>query len=324
MTTPPRLTIALPVYNGASYLAQSLDSVLAQTYTDFDLLISSNASTDATDEICRDYERRDPRIRFVRQTRNLGAAGNHNYCFARCRTELFKWASADDLWDPDLVRRCVELLDSSPDAVLAHSWTAAVDGTGKLVQAFEYPLATDSPGAPERFRSMLFDNDGMPGAIRSDDFYGVIRSDVLRRVRPHNSYYHADQVFMTELALHGPFVQIPEWLYFRRHHAERALVANPSIRSWCANLEPRRANRLRHPTARLVAEFPVAYAAAIARAPLSAADRRRCAMHLARWGVDRVRGRLPGRRADRPAGALPPVDPAVLARIAVPTVGSGT
>jgi glycosyltransferase involved in cell wall biosynthesis len=317
MTTPPRLTIGLPVYNGEEYLAQSLNSVLEQTYSDFELVLSSNASTDATDDICRDYQRRDSRIRFVRQRRNLGCAGNDNFCFAQSRTELFKWASADDLWDPDLVRRCIDLLDASPNAILAHSWTAAIDGSDNLIQAFEYPLVTDSPSAPERFRSMLFDNDGMPGAIRSDDFYGVIRADVLRRVKPHNSYYHADQVFMSELALHGPFVQIPEWLYFRRHHPGRALLANPTVRSWCANLEPRRANRLLHPTPRLVAEFPLDYAAAVTRAPLNATDRRQCFAHLARWGFDRVQTRLRRNQSVHQSLPLQP-DPATLAKVVVP------
>ena len=103
-----------------------------------------------------------------------------------------------------------------------------------------------------RLESLLFGGDAMPGAVAADDFYGIIRSDVLRRVRPHDSFYHADQTFMSELALMGRFAIVPHWLYFRRHHSGRAFKANPSVSSWCANLDPRRSNRLRHPTARLV------------------------------------------------------------------------
>jgi glycosyltransferase involved in cell wall biosynthesis len=227
MSTKPRLSIGLPVYNGEDYLAQSIDAVLGQTYTDFELVISSNASTDGTDDICRDYEKRDSRITFFRQDKNIGAAPNHDFVFQKSRGELFKWASGDDLWARDLVARCIALLDEHPDAILAHTWTAAIDGEDNVIQALEYPLATDSPEAPERLRSMLFDGD-LPGAIRADDFYGVIRSDVLRKVKPHDSYYHADQVFMAEVALHGRFLQVPEWLYFRRHHDGRALQANPT------------------------------------------------------------------------------------------------
>lgn len=282
MTKRPRLSIGLPVYNGEDYLRQSLEAVLGQTYEDFELVISSNASTDATDDICRSYQARDPRIRFFRQQRNIGAARNHDFVFQQSRGELFKWVSADDLYARELVARCVAILDKHPEAVLAHSWTAAVDGEGELFQAMEYPLATDSPDAPERFRSMLFDGD-LPGAICAGDFYGVVRSDVLRKVKPHDSFYNADRTYMSELVLHGPFLQVPEWLYFRRHHAGRALQANPTISAWCSNLDPRRANRLRHPAVRLVGEYVWDYFAAVRRAPLSRSGRLECYGHLVRW-----------------------------------------
>jgi len=307
MTSRPRLTIGLPVYNGADHLVASLDALLGQTYGDFELIISSNASTDGTDDICRDYEARDSRIRLVRQPRNIGAAPNHDAVFREATGELFKWASADDLYARDLLETCVGILGDHPEAVLAHSWTAAVNAEARVIQAHAYPLATASHQAPERFRSMLFDGDDLPGAIRADDFYGVIRSDVLRRVKPHGSFYHADQVFMAELALHGPFVQFPDWLYFRRHHDGRAFNANPTVRSWCANLDPRRENPFRHPAARLVAEYAWGYAAALRRAPLSPGDRRECVRHLLRWGASRAGRRLPvpAGRAARAGGAVP-------------------
>lgn len=301
MTSRPRLTIGLPVYNGADYLAASLDALLGQTYEDFELVISSNASTDATDEICRDYAAGDPRIRLVRQPTNVGAAPNHDAVVREATGELFKWASADDLYARDLIERCVHLLDEHPEAVLAHSWTAAVDSDGVVIQAHEYPLTTASTHTPERLRSLLFDGDDMPGAIRADDFYGVIRTAVLRRVKPHGSFYHADQTFMAELALHGPFVQFPDWLYFRRHHDTRAFNANPTVRGWCMNLDPRRSNPVLHPAARLVAEFAWEYAAIVRRTPMLPADRRECYRHLARWVASRARRRLSGRTPGVPA-----------------------
>ena len=101
----PRLSIGLPVYNGADYLAQSLDSLLGQTYEDFELILSSNASTDATDDICRAYAARDSRIRFFRQPTNIGAVPNHYFVFEQATGELFKWASGDDLYARDLLAR---------------------------------------------------------------------------------------------------------------------------------------------------------------------------------------------------------------------------
>lgn len=290
----PRLSIGLPVYNGEEYLEASLDAILGQTFEDFELVISSNASTDSTDEICRRYQARDSRIRFYRQDRNIGAAPNHDWVFRQSTGELFKWISADDLYARDLLARCVALLDEHPDVILTHSWTAAIDADGNVIQAMEYPLKTDSPHAPERLRSMLFDGD-VPGAIRADDFYGVIRSDVLRKVKPHGSFYHADQTFMAEVALHGRFLQVPDWLYFRRHHDGRALKANPTIGGWTSNLDPRRANRLRNPAVRLVGEYVGSYFGAVQRAPLTSAQRRECYGHLTRWIGSRVARRLPGR-----------------------------
>ncbi|ANH36556.1 Spore coat polysaccharide biosynthesis protein SpsA [Nocardioides dokdonensis FR1436] len=301
MSACPRVSIGLPVYNGEDYLAQSLDALLGQTYEDLEVVISSNASTDGTDDICRRYAVRDERVRYERLPRNVGAAANHDVVLRRARGELFKWASADDLYAADLVEQCVRLLDQHPDAVLAHSWTAAVDEDGTVTQAHEYPLCTAARRAPERLRSMLFDGDDMPGAIRADDFYGVVRTDVLRQVPPHGSYYRADQVFVTDLALRGRFVQVPDWLYFRRHHADRLSNDDTTIREWCAGLDPRRAQGWRHPTARLVGELVWAYAAALRHAPLTPAERRECERHLVRWALSRARRRVTGRSIGVPA-----------------------
>ncbi|MGH3993656.1 MAG: glycosyltransferase family 2 protein [Pseudonocardiaceae bacterium] len=294
MSHVPRLSIGLPVYNGEQYLSEALDALLGQSYEDFELIISDNASTDGTEDVCRRYLAQDQRIRYVRQPRNIGAAPNHNFVFRQARGELFKWASHDDLYARDLLRRCVEALDEDPHMVLAHAWHAIIDGAGTVTETFDYQLATGSPQAPERFRSLLF----APGG---DDFYGVIRADVLRRITPHDSYHHADRTIVAEIALHGPFHQVPELLYFRRDHPTRAERANPTKRTRCANLDPRRADRLRHPTVRLLAEYVWGFVAALRCAPLSPAERRSCYRHLAQWLASRA---LPQRlrpAADPPA-----------------------
>jgi glycosyltransferase involved in cell wall biosynthesis len=280
----PRLSIGLPVYNGGRYLGEALDALLGQTYADYELIISDNASTDGTAAICHQYEQMDSRIRYFRQHRNIGSAPNHNFVLQQARGELFKWAAADDLYARDLLERCVAALDERPEFVLAHAWTAAVNDAGVITQALEYPLATNSPSASERFRSSLFGTgEDDQGLIRADDWYGVIRTDVLRMVAPEKSCYHSDRLLTTELLLHGPFYQVPEWLYFRRDHAERPQHASASIRAWSVILDPRRANAFLHPTARLLAEYLWGYVAAIHRAPLSGADRNACYGHLARW-----------------------------------------
>ncbi|MGW1532098.1 glycosyltransferase family 2 protein [Streptomyces aureus] len=300
MTAHPRLSIGLPVYNGEEYLAESLDALLGQTYEDFELVVSDNASVDGTEDICRRYAAKDSRIRYLRLSRNIGATPNHNHVLAESRGELFKWASHDDLYGRDLLRLCVEALDERPEIILAHTEQAVIDGDARVKVPYEYGLATDSPSAPERFRSLLFEPGG-------DDFYGVMRTDVLRRVKPMDSYHHADRTYVAEITLHGPFHQVPELLYFRRDHPTRAERANPSKRSRCVNLDPRRAGPL-HPTPRLLAEYVWGFASAIRRAPLSRADRRACFGHLASWMTSRVRPGAGERVEDRA-----PVDPDRLA-----------
>lgn len=282
MSTAPRLTIGLPVYNGEKYIAESLEALLGQSFTDFELIISDNASTDGTGDICRGYERRDSRVRYIRQPRNIGLSPNHNFVAGRARGELFKWASYDDLYARDLLERCVDALDKYPEVVLAHSWTANVDGSGTVTAAYGYPLKTAAARAPERFRSMLFDNGG-------DDDYGVIRTEVLRRTAMKDSYHHADRTIIAELSLHGAFYQVPDWLYFRREHGGQS--GRVPMRLRCVTMDPRRADRLRHPVVRLYGEYVWGYFSAIRRAPLSGADRRECYRYLAQWFASRgIRG----------------------------------
>lgn len=282
MRPAPRLSVGLPVYNGEKYVGESLEALLGQSFTDFELIISDNASTDSTGDICRRYGRQDSRVRYFRQPQNIGLAPNHNFVVEQAQGELFKWASNDDLYARDLLDRCIEALDKYPDVVLAHSWTAKVDDSGAVTKALKYPLSTSSPRAPERFRSLLFDNGG-------DDDYGVVRTAVLRQTAMKESYHHADRTIIAELVLYGRFYQVPDWLYFRRDHADRAERACPSMRSRCVNMDPRRADRLRHPAVRLYGEYVWAYVRAIRRAPLPTADRRECYRNLAEWFASRVR-----------------------------------
>lgn len=95
----PAVSIGMPVYNGAQYIREALDSLLAQTFTDFELIISDNASTDATQSICEEYAHRDPRIRYVRQAENKGALANFQFVLDHAQGGFFMWAAADDRWD---------------------------------------------------------------------------------------------------------------------------------------------------------------------------------------------------------------------------------
>jgi glycosyltransferase involved in cell wall biosynthesis len=304
----PRLSVGLPVYNGERHLAESIEALLGQSYEDFELIISDNASTDSTAGICQHYANQDSRIRYIRQPRNIGLSPNHNFALEQSRGEFFKWAASDDLYGRDLLKCCVEALDEYPDVVLAHSYEAVVDDASNVTQALDYPLATDSSRAPDRFRSILYGGSGMfessdpavrgfvrvdnSGMLRACDVYGVTRTDVMRHVAPLGSYHHSDRIIICALALRGRFHITPEWLYFRRDTPDRTYNKAPKLRDRSEVNDPVRKNRLLHPTARLVAEYLLAYAGAIRQAPLSSADRRECYRDLTRWMLDRATNKV--------------------------------
>lgn len=272
----PRLTLGLPTYNGERFLAAALDALLAQTFTDFELIISDNASTDGTRAIAERYAAADPRVRYVRHPTNLGSVENHNFVVREATGEFFKWVSDDDLYAPDLLQRCVAMLDARPEVVLAHAGTAFIDESDQIFEIQGYPLITDVPSAAERFHSLLY-------TVGGDDIYGVIRTEAMRRILPHGSYHLADRVIVAELALNGRFHQVPEPLYYRRDHPGRTERAEGGVRRRCVKLDPRRQNRWRHPVLRLLAEYVLAYLVVIARSPISWSERGRCTLHLTVW-----------------------------------------
>jgi glycosyltransferase involved in cell wall biosynthesis len=284
MTAPPLVTLGLPVYNGEDFLEHALDGLLAQTFEDFELIISDNASTDRTAEICREYAARDPRIRYVRQPENIGAGPNHNILVPMARGRYFKWASHDDVYAPELLERCVEALQSHPDVVLAHVHDGLIDETGSVTALPTYSLDTTSHEAHVRLRSLLRVNGG-------NDFYGVMPTQVLRQIKPHHSYHHADRTFMAQLILQGPFIQVPEVLYFRRDHPGRASRGR-TTRQVAETLDPRRSDRLRHPLIRLYTEYVAGFLGAVWRAPISWSERLRCTWEVLSWFAGRLR---PGR-----------------------------
>ena len=208
----------MPVYEGEAFLAEALDSLIGQTFADFELIVSDNASTDATQDICRDYAARDPRIRYVRQERNIGAVPNFNRVFELSDSPYFKWAAHDDLCDPTYLEKAVALLDARPDVVWCHSRSSHIDARGELLDEAEALdvsyAAREAPMAAERFSAVLMDDQGCL------DSYGLIRSQALRRTPLYLSCYGAEKVVMAELALMGPYAEIPETLFFARVSAQ--------------------------------------------------------------------------------------------------------
>jgi glycosyltransferase involved in cell wall biosynthesis len=132
-----KVSLGLPVYNGERFVKHAIESVLNQTFNDFELIISDNASTDSTQEICEGFARQDPRVRYIRQEINIGAKANFNRVFEYSRGEYFKWVAADDVCGPRYLELTVAQLDSYPTAVLAHTLSRTINGKGEIVTSEE-------------------------------------------------------------------------------------------------------------------------------------------------------------------------------------------
>jgi len=272
----PRVSIGLPVRNGERYLAAALDSLLAQTFTDFEVIISDNASTDATPEICLAYAARDGRIRYSRLERDIGGFPNHNRVVELAVGEYFTWASHDDLRAPDHLAQCVTVLDQDPGVVLCFSRVDQIDELGARLPEREFLARLGSADPCERWFDLVH------GDWVYDPIYGVIRRDVLRRTNLLRPYADADRNLLAELALHGSFHRIGEALFCRRIHAGQSTRAFPTRRSRIAWIAPDRAGDIAFPVLRQAWEwFRV-----LTRASLPWPVRWRCARIAGRWVLD--------------------------------------
>jgi glycosyltransferase involved in cell wall biosynthesis len=223
-----RVSIGVPVFNGGRYLEDCLDSLVAQRHDDLEILISDNASTDRTAEICRVYCQRDERVRYYRQDQNIGAAANWNFLVRKATGEFFKWAAYDDVCGPDLVARSVAALQASPSAVLAFGRTGFIDAAGDPLQGYDVPIQWHNHDAAlDRLREQLA---VPPAAIHNmcTRQFAVMRRERLLETSLIRSHPASDMVLMVELALLGGFVEIDAYLLFVRLHEGSSLRANAS------------------------------------------------------------------------------------------------
>ena len=209
---PPIVSIGLPVYNGERYLRQTLDSIASQTFSDFELIISDNASTDATGDICREYAARDSRIRYHHNKTNLGASWNYKRVVELSKGKYFRWAPADDCFAPESVQECVAVLNAHPEVVLCYPQTILIDSKGSTIRPYADNLDVRAPSPVARFREVR-KRIGLVNVL-----YGLIRLDLLRKTALLGSYPGADIVLVLELTLYGHFHEIPKALFFRRMH----------------------------------------------------------------------------------------------------------
>jgi Glycosyl transferase family 2 len=285
------------VYNGARYLQGAIEALLAQTFTDFELIICDNASTDQTQSICTAYAARDPRVRYHRNAENIGAAGNFNLAFRLARGEYFKWAAHDDLHAPDYLALCVEALDAHPDAVVAHTNAVVVDPDGKRVPVADSVDGTRTDFGPQYLREHLYDPeralDVADPAVRLRELltktkwcfevFGVMRADALRRTPLHLTFYGSDKVLLAAMALQGTFRQVEGPLFIRRFHPGQS--SSKDGKSQAVFMSTRGKPQYVPPQVRCLQW----YVRLVARSGLPLRDRLRCMGATAAWCVSLAR-----------------------------------
>lgn len=296
-----RVCIGVPVYNGGSLFVEMMESLLAQTFADFDIFIADNCSTDGTGEIARGFADRDRRIHYHRNATNIGAYPNFQGMLKLAGDfKYFKWAAHDDLYKPTFLEKCVDVLESEPDVVLAYSIVEVVDETdGRLLDQHPfYKLGrinshVDEKGRPVWMMGPLHLAEAVDPTTRYSEFlnrmiacfpvFGVIRSAALQGVelRP---YFGADRTFLAELVLKGKLRQVDDCLFINRYHKSVSrLLSTKQQQAFVGGSQKRLSAQRQQQIDLLRAPF---------RAGLSAVECWRCFGVAARHIVRRESGRV--------------------------------
>lgn len=272
----PRVSIGMPVYNGDRFLEQALDSILAQTFKDFELIVSDNGSTDRTQAICRAYAAKDQRIHYYRNEQNLGAGWNFNRVVELSTGEYFKWACHDDICAPDFLEQCVEVLNNNPAVVLSYPKTIIINEHGKYIEKYFDNFNLRSSRPHERFNQY---HNLVRYGHGCNPFHGLIRANTLKITSLVGSYPSSDLVLLGELSLHGEFSEIPEYLFFKRDHPQTSVRSQRTFRERIAWYDPAKKGQLHLTRWKWFFE----YLAAIKRVRISWDEKVRCYIQMAKW-----------------------------------------
>ncbi|SEK69335.1 Glycosyltransferase involved in cell wall bisynthesis [Roseivivax marinus] len=286
------VSIGLPVYNGADYVAEAIDCLRRQTHGNIEIIISDNCSTDETPAICEQVARQDPRIRYSRTDRNLGAAGNFNRVARLARGPFFAWANHDDRWADSYIEQCLEALDDRRDAVLAYARSEKIDETGRTLLSLNANLRLGAERPSDRLRRyhdhfIAVDRRRGWGREPIEGFwipvYGLVRTEALMRTPLIRDFISSDTVLIEDLLLLGAFVEIDEVLFYKRDHQDRSMRDSESYDARAEWFTGRAPSRLLLPRWRMIA----ARLGSAARLPQSTGQKLACLAEVLSFYVRR-------------------------------------
>ncbi|CAG9932790.1 glycosyltransferase family 2 protein [Candidatus Nitrotoga arctica] len=224
----PSISICIPTYNGEKYLAQCLDSVRAQTYSDFEVLVVDDCSSDTTFEIASEYATRDSRIRVLRNERNLGLVHNWNHCIELTQGEWIKFVFQDDLIAPTCLERMLHAVQ--PDSVLVFCRREFIFEEGTTQSILDYYLAekalverlfpNSTPVTARQFSELVLNNLGRN--LIGEPSVVMLHKRVFQEFGNFNSHLivSCDLEYWVRVGIHAGVVPVPEYLAsFRVHGA---------------------------------------------------------------------------------------------------------
>jgi glycosyltransferase involved in cell wall biosynthesis len=205
-----KVSIGIPVFNGAKTLAKTIEAVINQDYTNLEIIISDNCSTDETQSIAEEYQKKDSRIKYIRQDKNYGMTSNFSKVFGYTTGDFFMWAAHDDQHDTTFISKCLPLLLSDPEAGLCVPRTQGYF-RGEVAWVSSMKSFTNIESRSELYNETLrhFPACGM---------YGLYRSSKVAKTQLWRNFTGADLVFVQDLTLHGNIVICEDILfsYFER------------------------------------------------------------------------------------------------------------
>jgi hypothetical protein len=272
-----RVSVGLPVYNGERYLECALNSLVAQSHADLEIIISDNASTDRTEEICRAFAAQDKRIRYIRQPENRGGAFNHTFVAEQATAPYFRWYSYDDWMGPECISEGVRVLDENQDVVLA--WTEPTPVyTGLASKEYDFEPMWDDRTAVTRLRSLLRPPSQHSLIGWCYPIYGLIRREQLIQSLPMGAFFGSDNVILVSWAIGGKWRKVAPGQFFCRRHDSMSTAGKSrhEVARWMSTtMTPGRSM----PECRRF----IGYLRAVLRSDLTVIDRMRCSFIVFGW-----------------------------------------
>ncbi|NLT52197.1 MAG: glycosyltransferase family 2 protein [Ignavibacteria bacterium] len=279
MKSAPLVSLGLPVFNGSNFLEETLISISEQTFSDYELIISDNASTDSTYEICIKYAEKDNRIILTRNEQNKGAAYNYNKVFNQSKGKYFKWAAHDDLYEKNYLEKLIIPLEKDNKCAISYPKRIIINEKGIKEEYISDNLNLESSDPVERYKKFLY--KFRYNTVFCDPVFGLIRRDVLEKTKLIGSYPTSDMNLLGELALRGKFIEVEEYLFLRRRHPEMSSKKNPGNRERAEWFSPSNKGKIQLPRWRWLGEF----ISSIFRTDINFPKKIFCLMHTFHWSI---------------------------------------